>query len=351
LIDYFQFNFNVWSAIDMKVLRLHAVGDLRLQDEDDPLPEKDECLLRIKAVGICGSDLHWYEEAGIGDARLKRPLVLGHEFAGIIDSGEHKGRKAAVDPAIACRRCRNCEEGNPNLCDNVRFAGHDAVDGALREKLCWPESLVYVLPDEFSAADGAMLEPLGVALHALSLGHVLPGMSVGIFGCGPIGLLLVQLARAAGAARIIATDRLANRLDAARAFGASHTILAADGRENAEVDTAAPGDGVDIAFEAAGDNEAVATAIRATRPGRQIILIGIPDDDRTVFQASIARRKGLTLKLVRRMKHTYPRAIQMVQSGIVDVRSLVTHRYPLSEYKTAFETAKNREGIKVVIEP
>lgn len=336
---------------DMKVLRLHGVGDLRLHDENEPLPEKDECLLRITAVGVCGSDVHWYEEGGIGDADLKRPLVLGHEFAGIIESGDQKGRKAAVDPAIACRQCRYCEEGNPNLCDNLRFAGHDAVDGAMREKLCWPKSLMHVLPDEITAVDGAMLEPLGVALHALSLGHVLPGMSVGIFGCGPIGLLMVQLARAAGAAEIIATDRLANRLDAAREFGAFHTIMAADGRENAEVDAATKGEGVDIAFEAAGDNEAVATAIRATRPGRQVILIGIPDDDRTAFQASIARRKGLTLKLVRRMKHTYPRAIQMVQSGLVDVRSIVTHRFPLSEYKTAFETAKNREGIKVVIEP
>jgi L-iditol 2-dehydrogenase len=335
----------------MKVLRLHAVGDLRLHDENDPLPNDDESLLRITAVGICGSDVHWYEEAGIGDARLKRPLVLGHEFAGIIDSGDQQGRKAAVDPAIACRQCRYCEEGNPNLCDNMRFAGHDTVDGALREKLCWPKSLVHVLPDEFTAVDGAMLEPLGVALHALSLGHVLPGMSVGIFGCGPIGLLLVQLARAAGAAKIIATDRLANRLDAARAFGASSIILAAGGRENAEVVAASPGDGVDIAFEAAGDNEAVATAIRATRPGRQVILIGIPDDDRTAFPASIARRKGLTLKLVRRMKHTYPLAIQMVQNGVVDVRSLVTHRFPLSEYRTAFETAKKREGLKIVIEP
>ncbi len=335
----------------MKVLRLHASGDLRLHDEPDPVPSRDEYLLRVTAVGLCGSDVHWYEQAGIGDAHLKAPLVLGHEFAGIIDSGDQKGWKVAVDPAIACRQCRYCEEGNPNLCNNLRFAGHDDVDGALRERLCWPKSLVHTLPEEFTAVDAAMLEPLGVALHALSLGHVLPGMSVGIFGCGPIGLLLVQLARAAGAAKIISTDRLDNRLDAARTFGASFTILAAGGPENAEVDAATHGDGVDIAFEAAGDNAAVATAILATRPGRQVVLIGIPDDDQTVFRASVARRKGLTLKLVRRMKHTYPRAIQMVQSGLVDVRSLVTHRFPISEYKKAFETAKRREGLKVVIEP
>jgi len=335
----------------MKSLRLHATGDLRLHDESDPIPNPDEYLIRVGAVGLCGSDVHWYDAAGIGDAQLKQPLVLGHEFAGVIDAGDQQGRNVAVDPAIVCRQCRYCEEGNPNLCDDMRFAGHDIVDGALREKLCWPKSLMYALPDEFTAVDGAMLEPLGVALHALSLGHVLPGMSVGIFGCGPIGLMMVQLARAAGAAKIIATDRLTYRLDAAREFGASSIILADNGQENEELVAAIDGDGVDIAFEAAGANEAVETAILATRPGRQVILIGIPDDDRTVIPASIARRKGLTLKLVRRMKHTYPRAIQMVKSGIVDVRSLVTHRFPLSEYKTAFETAKKREGLKVVIEP
>jgi L-iditol 2-dehydrogenase len=334
----------------MKALRIHGIGDLRLHDERVPVAGDDEYLIRVSAVGICGSDVHWYDEAGIGDACLKEPLVLGHEFAGIIESGDRRGQKVAVDPAIACRQCRYCEEGNPNFCDNLRFAGHDNVDGALREKICWPKALVYELPDEFSAVDGAMLEPLGVALHALSLGHIMPGMSVGIFGCGPIGLMMVQLARAAGAAKIIATDRLTNRLDAARTFGASSTILAAGGQENQELAAATNGDGVDIAFEAAGDNEAVETAILATRPGRQVILIGIPDDDRTEFSASVARRKGLTLKLVRRMKHTYPRAIQMVKSGLVDVRSLVTHRFPLSEYKAAFETAKKREGLKVVIE-
>jgi L-iditol 2-dehydrogenase len=335
----------------MKALRLHAAGDLRLHDELIPVARGDEYLIRVTAVGLCGSDVHWYDEAGIGDASLKEPLVLGHEFAGIIDSGDQQGKKVAVDPAIACRQCRYCEEGNPNLCDKLRFAGHDNVDGALREKLCWPKFLVHTLPDEFSAVDGAMLEPLGVVLHALSLGHVLPGMSVGIFGCGPIGLLLVQLAQAAGAIQIIATDRLSYRLDAAKAFGATHVIPAAGGQENEAVFAATGRDGVDIAFEAAGNNDAVETAILATRPGRKVILIGIPDDDRTVFPASVARRKGLTLKLVRRMKHTYPRAIQMVKSGVVDVRSLVTHRFPLSEYRTAFETAKKREGIKVIIEP
>jgi L-iditol 2-dehydrogenase len=335
----------------MKVLRLHSAGDLRLHDEPDPVAGIDEYLLRVTAVGLCGSDVHWYKQAGIGDARLNQPLVIGHEFAGIIDFGDRQGKQAAVDPAIACGRCRCCKEGNPNLCDGLRFAGHGVVDGALREKLCWPKSLVHTLPAEFTDIEGAMLEPLGVALHALDLGHVLPGMSVGVFGCGPIGLLLVQLARAAGATRIITTDRLSERLDGAKAFGATHVIPAAGGQENEEVFAATGRGGVDIAFEAAGDNDAVETAIRATRPGRKVILIGIPDDDRTEFPASVARRKGLTIKIVRRMKNTYPRAIQLVQHGIVDLRSLVTHRFALTEFKKAFAAAENREGIKVVIEP
>jgi L-iditol 2-dehydrogenase len=320
-----------------------------MHDEDDPVAAEDEVLLRVTAVGLCGSDVHWYEEAGIGDARLDRPLVLGHEFAGIIDSGDRQGERVAVDPAIACRECRYCQEGNPNFCSHMRFAGHGAVDGALREKLSWPKSLLHRLPDNFTEIEGALLEPLGVALHALNLGHVLPGMSVGVFGCGPIGLMLVQLVRVAGATQIVATDRLPQRLDAARLFGATHAIRAEKGEENAQIAAAADRDGVDVVFEAAGDNEAVESAIGAARPGGKVILIGIPKDDRTAFTASVARRKGLTLKLVRRLKHTYPRAIRLIQSGVVDVDSLVTHRFPLADYKAAFTTARKRDGIKVVI--
>jgi L-iditol 2-dehydrogenase len=335
----------------MKAIRIHEIGELRLHDEADPVAAEDEVVLSVRAVGLCGSDLHWYEQAGIGDARLDRPLVLGHEFAGVIDSGGRRGERVAVDPAIACRECRYCQEGNPNFCNHMRFAGHGTVDGALREKLSWPKFLLHRLPDEVTDIEGAMLEPLGVALHALSLGHVLPGMSVGVFGCGPIGLMLVQLVRAAGATRIVTTDRLPHRLDAARSFGATDVILAEEGRENAEISAAVGKDGADIVFEAAGDNAAVESALGAARPGSKVILIGIPGDDRTAFSASVARRKGLTLKLVRRMKHTYPRAIRLIQSGLVDVNALVTHRFPLTEYKAAFETARKREGIKVVMTP
>jgi len=334
----------------MKVLRLHAPGDLQLHTESMPVPGPGETLVRVKAVGICGSDLHWFAEGSIGDARLDQPLVLGHEFAGVIADGPRQGQRVAVDPAIPCHQCEFCLEGNPNLCSNLRFAGHGAQDGALREVLCWPGECLFPLPDSFSDTDGAMLEPLGVALHAVDLGKLQAGMNVGVFGAGPIGLLILQLACASGAKTVLATDRLPHRLEAACGLGATKTILAANGSEVQEVKTATDGRGVDVAFEVAGDNQAVETAIAAVKPGGRLILAGIPADDRTSFPASVARRKGLTIKLVRRMKLTYPRAIGLVENGLVDVRSLVTHRFPLEESRKAFAAASRREGLKVMIE-
>jgi len=331
----------------MKVLRLHNVRDLRLHDEPLPLVGEDEVLVRVTAVGLCGSDLHWLDEGAIGDAQLSRPLVLGHEFAGVTADGA----RVAVDPAIPCGKCEPCREGNPNLCLALRFAGHSTQDGALREYVAWPARCLHRLPDSLSASDGALLEPLGVALHAVDLGHLKPGMTVGVFGCGPIGLLIVQLARAAGAATIIATDKLEHRLDAARSYGATTVIRAADGAEGDAVWAAAGRRGVDVAFEAAGENPAVEMAIAAAMPGASVILGGIPGTDRTTFTASTARRKGLTLKLVRRMRHTYPRAIRLVERGLIDVRSLATGRFSLEEYAKAFSIAQRREGLKVVIVP
>ena len=185
----------------MKVARLHGVHDLRLHDEPDPAaPSSGQAVLRITSIGVCGSDLHWFAESGIGDARLARPLVLGHEFAGVALTGQYKGQRVAVDPAIACGECEFCVEGNPNFCANMHFAGHGGDDGAMRECIAWPEHLMFPLPDSINDADGAMLEPLGVAIHAVDLGHVRPGMSVAVFGNGPIGLLTLQMARLAGAA-------------------------------------------------------------------------------------------------------------------------------------------------------
>lgn len=330
----------------MKSLRLYGPHDLRLQEEPAPGGASDgQSLLKVASVGICGSDLHWFSQQGIGDAHLTHPLVLGHEFS----AETPDGRRVAVEPAIACGTCEFCERGHPNLCANILFAGHGAQDGALRQQLAWPLKNLFTLPDSLSMEDGAMLEPLGVAIHTVDLGHLKPGMTVGVFGCGPIGLLIVQMARISGAGAIVATDLLPHRVEAARAYGASCGILS-DGVALAQPILAATGGrGVDVAFEAAGAQSAVDDAFATVVPGGKVILAGIPDDDRTSFSASVARRKGLTIKLARRMKHTYPRAIRLVESGQVDVRSLVSHRFSLENAAAAFATAERREGLKVMI--
>ncbi len=329
----------------MKSLRLHGLHDLRLHDEPAPVPGEGQSLLQITSVGICGSDLHWFSEQGIGDARLTRPLVLGHEFA----ARTADGQRVAVEPAISCGTCEFCERGHPNLCANGIFSGHGTQDGALRECMVWPTRNLFPLPDALSDDDGAMLEPLGVAIHAVDLGHLKAGMTVGIFGCGPIGLLMIQLAKLSGATNIIATDKIAGRVQMAEAFGAQHAFLTGGSSNVSPILAATGGRGVDVAFEVAGEQSAVDHAFAAVCPGGKVVLAGIPESDETSFSASLARRKGLTIKLVRRMKHTYPRAIQLVQSGLVDVRSLVTHRFPLSEAAEAFAVAERREGVKVIV--
>lgn len=330
----------------MKSIRLHGTGDLRIHEEPDPIIGMGEKLIRVKAVGVCGSDLHWFSEGEIGDAKLNQPLVLGHEFAGITNDGQ----RVAIDPAVSCGHCRYCEQGHPNLCENMIFAGHGKTDGALREWISWNEKALFTIPDSISDADGAMLEPLGVAIHTVDLGKIKAGMNVGIFGCGPIGLLIMQMAKLSGAANIVATDILPHRVEAAKRYGASQAYVVSDRHEREEMRAAIKEHGVDVAFDAAGTQDAVDDAFAAVLPGGKVILAGIPDDDKTSFSASLARRKGLTIKLVRRMKHTYPRAIELVSKGLIDVRSLVTHRFSLEQAGDAFHVAQRREGLKIIIE-
>ncbi len=314
-------------------------------------PSEDEVLLRVTAVGLCGSDLHWFCEGGIGDAALQSPLVLGHEFAGVIESGPRRGERVVVDPAIPCARCESCAVGNQNLCTNLRFAGYGTTDGALRQYMWWPERCMDLLPDTIQDPEAALLEPVGVALHALDLGHVRPGMTVGAFGLGTIGILLVRLCRLAGATRIFATDLLEHRLEAVQGPSVETIVADVTGRERDVVLARTDGRGVDVSFEIAGTAEAIETAIVTARPGGRVVLVGIPSDDRVSFGAATARRKGLTIALSRRMKPGYHRAIDLVESGLLDLGGVITHRYGLDQVDEAFQVLAGRDGIKVVVEP
>jgi L-iditol 2-dehydrogenase len=328
----------------MRAATIHAAGDVRVEQVPDPVAGPGECLVRITSVGLCGSDLHWYAEGGIGDAALTRPLVLGHEMAGIVLSGPLAGRTVGLDPALPCGRCRECRCGLEHLCTQMYFAGHSDTDGGLRELVAWPDQRLHPLPDGYDPACGALLEPLGVAVHSTDLAHLRPGWSVAVVGCGPIGLMLVQLAVAAGC-EVVAVEPLAHRRAAALRAGAG-AALAPD-----EVPDSASASDCDVAFEASGADDGLASAAVLARPGARIVLVGIPDDDATTFQASLMRRKGLTLACVRRMTvDAYRRAISLAVRSVVDLTWLTSDRFPLDDTAAAFANATLREGLKVVVE-
>jgi L-iditol 2-dehydrogenase len=335
----------------MRAARLYGVGDIRVGDEPVPEPGPGESLVQVTAVGICGSDLHWFSEGAIGDAQLSQPLVLGHEAAGVIASGPRRGQRVAIDPAIPDGTCRACRDGYRNLCPHVRFSGHGGTDGSMREFMAWPSELLHPLPDELSDRDGAMLEPLGVAVHSIDLGHLPFAGTAAVIGCGPIGLLTIQLLRVSGAESVVAFDPRPHRRAAAAKLGADQ--VADPGEFGPEFDGLRDlvGDGVDVAFEIAGGDAGVGLAMHATRPGGRVTLGGIPDDDRIGFGASAARRKGLTIAMVRRMNEVYERAISLVARGQVDTSTLVTDRFGLDDTAAAFGTAARRDGLKVIVEP
>ena len=328
----------------MRTARLHAVGDLRVADEPVPDVGPGMSLVQVTAVGICGSDLHWWDEGAIGDAKLTHPLVLGHEGAGVIVGGPQAGQRVAIDPAIPCQTCRACRDGYRNLCYRLTFSGHGETDGMMREFMAWPTAALHPLPDRVSDADGAMLEPLGVAIHSVDLGHLPFGGTASVIGCGPIGLLLIAVLKAAGASSVLAVEPLAHRREAARRLGADEVTEPSAFDEALRV-------GVDVAFEAAGNNEGVELAMASVRPGGRVVLAGIPGDDVIRFGASLARRKGLTIAMVRRMNEVYPRAISLAERGVVDLGSVVTSRTGLGEIPAAFGEAARRTGLKAIIEP
>ncbi len=327
--------------------RLHARGDIRVSLEPVPSVPAGEVLLRVTAVGLCGSDLHWFSDGAIGDARLAAApdaaLVLGHEVAAVIADGPLRGTRVALDPADPCGRCILCVAGHGELCSHMRFAGHGMNDGGLRRFMSWPERLLHPIPGSIDDAEASLLEPLGVAIHAIDLGKVTPRMRVAVVGCGPIGLLLILALRAAGIDDIVAGDLLPQRVAAAGVAGAQRTWLGPvpDGWQGR----------ADVVFECAGDEAAVEAAIDLAGPAGRVVMVGIPGDDRTSFTASTARRKALTLVFCRRMTPAdLDRAIELVSGGLA-LSWLISDRFALEDAPAAFAALAARRGLKVVIQP
>ncbi len=324
-------------------VRLHGPSNLQVERVPHPgEPSAGEVLLRVTATGVCGSDLHPYETGTIGSTRLETPLILGHEFAGVVEqTGEGVslpiGTRVAVDPLINCGRCDGCEGGNPNLCRDQSFAGLWPRDGSLRQWMRVPARNCFAISAAMTDAEAALLEPLGIALHATDLARVRVGSSVAIFGAGPIGLCLAQTARIAGASPVYVSEPLDWRMKAAQSYGALPLPPKVE---------------VDIAIEAAWAKESVQQAMDVIRPGGTLVLVGIPFEDTVSFKHSTARRKGLTILMCRRMKRVYNRTIRLVEGGQVDLKGMITHRFALDDVPEAFRmnAAYEDEVVKTVIE-
>ncbi len=332
---------------------LHAAGDARVAPFNLRAGAAGETLVEVAAVGLCGSDLHYYKDGGIGSAVIAAPFVPGHEFSGWLTEdlpewGLARGALVAVDPNRACGHCAHCRSGHPNLCPEVAFIGAPPHDGAMTERIWVPKSQIVAVPESFSPSDAVMLEPLGVAIHAVDLARPRLLERVALVGCGPIGLLILQVLRTAGAGEILACDPQPHRRALALRLGADKA-----GASVADIAAWTEGEGLPLVIEATNAPEGFRDAIRAARIGGRVVLVGIPDGDRYVIPAAEARRRGLNIKFSRRMGHVYPRAIALVAQGKVDVEAVISHRFTLAEGPAAFRRhAANEAGlVKSMIYP
>lgn len=348
----------MWAA------RLYGARDIRVDRVPlPPPPQAGEVLLKVTVTSICGSDLHTYVDGRIGDTNVQSPLVLGHEFAGVIaavgpdahdgnDEPLTVGQRVAVDPAMPCGRCEFCEKGHPNLCRRLHFCGLWPDDGSLREYMIMPARTCFPLPDSLNDIEGALLEPLGIGMHAVDLAKLKVGESVAILGGGPIGLMILEMARLSGADPIFVSEPLPWRAELARRYGATLVIDRQAGDPVQAVMAATRGRGVDVVFEAAWGAETVGQSVEMARLGGRVILVGIPSRDEVLMRASPARRKGLTIKFSRRMKHVYPRAIRLADQRRVNLMGMVTHRFLLQQTPQAFALNAEYQDhvVKAVIE-
>jgi L-iditol 2-dehydrogenase len=342
----------------MKAAFLSGLRQIEIGEAPEPqLAGPRDVLLRVDAVGVCGSDVHYYRTGRIGAAVVKFPFVMGHEFAGAIEkTGDEvrelkEGQRVAIDPLVACGNCDQCRAGRPNTCRNQRFMGQPGeLAGSLAEYLVLPAECCHPVPDSMTAGQAAMIEPLSIGIHAQRLAQIKGGARIAILGSGPIGLCVLLACRAATDCTAYMTDLIDERLAMAAQQGARWT-----GNPNKSDVVNAIGEvepaGVDFVFECAGEQETLNQAVELLTPGGTLVIVGIPEFDEISFPAHILRRKELTIKNVRRQNHCVAPAIEMVSSGRINVDPLMTHHFPLGETGAAFDMVSGyRDGvIKAII--
>lgn len=334
---------------------LTAPETITIEERERPAPGPDEALVAITHVGICGSDVHFYSEGHIGQVEVEYPFVLGHESAGrIVETGtEVTGlspeQPVALEPGIPCGRCPDCKRGQYELCSHVRFMGSPPTDGALTEYVCWNEEFIYPLPDGMSPRAGALCEPLSCGLHTVRRGGVGPGDAVLVTGSGPIGILAVAAAKAAGATHVTITGRHDEKLAVAKTLGADRAVNidTVDGSD--AIVTATDERGVDVAIEAAGAESAIETAMDSVRPGGTVVLYGMASELAATIDVLQTIRDERTITGAFRYANTYPAAISLVENGVVDVESMIDFEFPLSRTAAAFEAVLEGNVVKGMI--
>lgn len=321
-------------------------GRRRIEVREVPevrLTRADAVRLRVDVVGICGSDIHYFTQGRIGSQVVQYPFCIGHEFAAtVVEVGDdvralRPGDRVAVDPAMPCGACDQCRGGREHTCRALRFLGCPGqAEGCLAEFLVMPASCCVPLPTGLSLEAGALVEPLAVAVHAVRLAGPLGGARVGVLGCGPIGLCVLQVARAAGAMAVYATDRIDARVAAARRAGAEWA-----GNPDREDIVAGVGEQapllLDVVFECCGRQEALDQAVALLQPGGRLLVVGIPEVDRVSFAIDSLRRQELCIQNVRRQNGCMRDALALLEQGQVSPEALITHRFPLAQTKEAFD--------------
>jgi len=343
----------------MKALVLHKTRDLRVDDVPEPEAGPGQVKVRIAAVGVCGSDVHYYTHGRIGDQVVREPQIIGHEGAGeivAVGNGVEDlavGQRVAIEPALSCGQCEWCLRGHPNVCPNVKFCSTPPVDGLMSEFAVLAAHQCLPIPDALSWEEAAMLEPLQVSVHAANIIGTVPGETVAVVGAGCIGLGCMEMASVAGAAHIIVTDKLDYRLDLATELGADDTVNVAENDAAEAVQHLTDGRGADLVFECTNSGVGAPQAYDLAAIGGRVCLVGIPEEDQITLDAHRPRRKELRVQYVRRSRHAARQAITLVATGHLDVARWVTHRVALADAKEAFETVANyADGVlKAVVLP
>lgn len=342
----------------MKTAVLQRTAVMTMEQRARPTPGAGEVLVRVRAVGICGSDVHYYTHGRIGPFVVNQPLVLGHEASGVIEAvGEGVttrtvGQRVAIEPGVPDGTCEFCRAGRYNLCPNVQFMATPPVDGAFAEYVVTAADFVYPLPDHVTLEEGALIEPLAVGVYAIRRSGLQAGQDVAVLGAGPIGLVTLQAARAAGAGAITVVDLDEHRLEVASSMGATTVVNAS--REDAleKIMALTGGRGVDIVFEAAGSPKTAALAVHMARRGGRVTMIGLPPEDNFPYPLVAAMAKEVDIVTVFRYANIYPACIALVAEGRVDVKSLITHRFPLEQAESALQLSDSRADgvIKAMVE-